>query len=654
MIVKVQKARLFTFESKQDLILKALQKSALFMIIPSASSNKDVTEETALLQRISKVLSELPTFSKKKPFFRFLQVSYEKFMLDDVGQLELLLQIEEKLLTLEKTKKEVEELTLLHNKFIPFREIDFPLNELTSALYARYHIGLVKKDKIEEATKYLDEKELPYQTLELTNYGPALFYASYYEEDATISEDLVGQSFVEVTFPKSDLSLKQYVEELETNLENTKTLILTLNDEIKKLAEQKSELEIFHDRLQAEIDRKKVVFAKTEHTTYLDGWVRSDQIDLLKEKISQVTTDFELDISDPKETEVPPTALKNNKFVSQFETITNMFSIPNHKEIDPNPTMSIWYWIIFGIMMGDIGYGLLMLIIFGLGLWLLKPKGAMKQLVSIFFYSGITAMIAGILFGSFFGAKLDIGYFLGKMFGQDNWTSIILDPVNDPIIMLGFSLVFGVLHIINGLGLKMALLIKRKDILGAIADGLSWILILVGLLFVAAKMILWSDVQVLLYIGLALAGSGAVILLFLAGRHKKSIFGKITGGLGALYSSTSYLSDILSYSRILALSLSSAVIASTMNLLAKMIQGTWYGFILSLFVYLVGHVFNFVMGLLSAYVHDGRLQYIEFFNKFFEGDGYLFEPFSIRLKQVHEIEFVPKIKKEKKKKGDRK
>lgn len=654
MIVKVKKARLFTFESEQVVLLKALQKSALFMIIPSASTNKDVTEETALLQRINKVLKDLTSFSKKKPFFRFLEVPYDKFMFDDEQQLNLLLLAEEKILALEEAKKEAEKLVALVDKFNPFREIDYPLNELTSAVYARYHIGLVKKGQIEETTKYLEEKELPFQTLQLTNYGPALFYASFYEDDISVKEDLTSQSFIEVEFPKSDLSLKEYVEQLETNLDETKTLISSLTDELKQLALQRSELEIYHDRLQGEIDRKKVVFAKTEHTTYLDGWVRSDQVDLLKAEISKATTDFEIEISDPKETEIPPTALKNNKFVAQFETITNMFSVPNHREIDPNPTMAFWYWIIFGIMMGDIGYGLLMLILCGLGLWLLKPKGGFKQLLSIFFYSGITSVVAGILFGSFFGANFDLGNLIGRIFQQDNWTSVVLNPVDEPIIMLGFSLVFGVLHIINGLGLKMALMIKRKDILGAIADGLSWILILVGLLFVAAQMILWSNLKVLLYIGLGLAGVGAVILLLLAGRHKKGIFGKIAGGLGALYSSTNYLSDILSYSRILALSLSSAVIASTMNLLANMIQGSWIGIIFSIFVYLIGHIFNFVMGLLSAYVHDGRLQYIEFFNKFYEGDGYLFEPFAFRLKQVHEIEFVPKIKKERKKKGDRK
>jgi V/A-type H+-transporting ATPase subunit I len=197
--------------------------------------------------------------------------------------------------------------------------------------------------------------------------------------------------------------------------------------------------------------------------------------------------------------------------------------------------------------------------------------------------------------------------------------------------------VFGVLHIINGLGFKFALLIRRKDYVGAIADALSWILILVGLVLFAAQLVIWTSASLLSYIGLGFAGVGALLLFFLAGRKSKNIFGKVLGGLGALYKSTSYVSDILSYSRILALSLSSAVIASTMNLLAGMIQGSVIGFILSLLVYLVGHVFNFVMSMLSAYVHDGRLQYIEFFGKFYEGGGYLFEPFSIRLKQISEI-----------------
>jgi V/A-type H+-transporting ATPase subunit I len=203
--------------------------------------------------------------------------------------------------------------------------------------------------------------------------------------------------------------------------------------------------------------------------------------------------------------------------------------------------------------------------------------------------------------------------------------------------MLGFSLVFGVLHIINGLGFKFALLIRRKDYVGAIADALSWILILVGLVLFAAQLVIWTSASLLSYIGLGFAGVGALLLLFLAGRKSKNIFGQVLGGLGALYKSTSYVSDILSYSRILALSLSSAVIASTMNLLAGMIQGSVIGFILSLLVYLVGHVFNFVMSMLSAYVMTAVYNTSSFSESSMRAEDTYLSPLAFVLKQISEI-----------------
>ena len=135
-------------------------------------------------------------------------------------------------------------------------------------------------------------------------------------------------------------------------------------------------------------------------------------------------------------------------------------------------------------------------------------------------------------------------------------------------------------------------------------------------------------------VGAALATAGALVVLFTAGREKKGFLGKAAGGLVGLYGITSYLSDILSYSRILALSLSSGVVGMVMNLLAGMVGGTAVGFVFSLLIYVVGHIFNLAMGLLSAYVHDSRLQYIEFFNKFYEGGGYAFRPLQINPRFV--------------------
>ena len=638
MIVPVKKARVFVLEEQKEKLVIALQKASLLMIIPNTATSVDTTAENALLQRINKAINDVNRYGKKKSLFGYQSVTYENFMADDREQLALLENIEKHIEDLNLANNTIKKLGEHHDKYAPFREIDVSVSEFKASMYARYHIGHFNSDDLESIKGFLDEKEIPYQLLADSQYGSALLYASYVDDEEVIAKDMSTHAFSEVDLPDITTSIKVYVQNLEEQIEQEKAKVKDLESKLKELAKSKNLLELYSDQVQAKIDRKTVNFAATERACYIDGWVRVDQIEQLNETVKAVTTDFDLELSDPSDKELPPTALKNNKFVSQFETITNMFSVPNPREIDPNPFVSIWYWIIFGIMMGDIGYGLAMLGLFGAALLLLKPKGSFKKLIYVFFYSGITSLIAGILFGSFFGADFDLGAIIGNVFGQQ-WTSVVLNPVTDPLIMLGFSLVFGILHIINGLGLKIALLIRRKDYVGAIADGLSWILVLVGLLFVAGQMVLWPSIAVLSYIGLSLAGLGGLILLFLAGRKSKNVFGKIVGGLGAIYQSTGYVSDILSYSRILALSLSSAVIATTMNLLAGMIQGSVIGFILSLLVYLVGHVFNFAMGLLSAYVHAGRLQYIEFFNKFYEGEGYLFEPFAIHLKRINEISF---------------
>ena len=381
------------------------------------------------------------------------------------------------------------------------------------------------------------------------------------------------------------------------------------------LSDRKTDLEILRDQQEAKEAREDAPFGETVETVFLEGWVRSDRTSRVEKAVARVTDCYELSFRDPEEGETPPTVTQNNRFISQFETITDMFSRPSNGEMDPNPVMGPWYWLIFGLMMGDAGYGLMMLV----GIWgfkkLMKPRGDMAKLVNVLFYSSFTTIFWGIIFGSYFG---------------ETWHPILFAPLDNPMGMLVFCMIIGVLHIFTGMIMKMVEDAKAGHFWDGVFDQLSWMILItgLGLLFLEPTRT----------VGMVLAIAGAAIILLTAGRAKKGIVGKVVGGFGGLYNITGYMSDILSYSRILALSLATGVVGMVMNLLAGMIQGSVIGFIFSLLIYAVGHVFNLAMGLLSAYVHDSRLQYIEFFNKFYEGGGYAFRPLKVDPRYVEVVD----------------
>ena len=225
----------------------------------------------------------------------------------------------------------------------------------------------------------------------------------------------------------------------------------------------------------------------------------------------------------------------------------------------------------------------------------------------------MTSVIAGVLFGSYFG---------------ETWNPILFSPMEEPMNMLIFTLGVGVAHIFTGLITAMYYNVKAGKWLDAVADQLSWILAISGI----AMLLIPS----LSKVGVILAIIGAAIILLTAGRAKPTLFGKISGGLVGPYGITGYMSDILSYSRILALSLSTGVVGMVMNLLAGMVANSIpvLGYVFAFLIYAVGHVFNLALGLLSAYVHDCRLQYIEFYSKFYEGNGTLFNAFKLEPKTI--------------------
>ncbi|NLN50067.1 MAG: hypothetical protein GX149_00365 [Acholeplasmataceae bacterium] len=642
MIIPVKKVQLFVVEKQVEPLLKLLQKQQILMAIEKEDSQKeDITVDEQLLVRVRKAIKHLENIQQKRKFFDYKTATYEDF--DDRSQkyLKLLESVEAAEEIVNNLATQLKEVEAEIKLFVPFEANILNLKAMQETKYTNFYHGFIYEKALEDLKAFFEKHQILYQTFQEDKKGVALSFALLKETEQTYYQEIRRLDFKEVEFPNFDGTVNDYL--LNLYHEQT-TIIQKLNEAVNHIEgyiKDLDQLYIYADQLASDIKRKQTPLknvSKRLNIINLTGWVREDHTEKLQVILKDSKLDYEIEIYDPDEHEIPPTALKNNKFVKNFEIITEQYSVPNHKELDPNPALSFWYWMIFGMMMGDIGYGLIMLLGFGLFLKLKKPKGGTKKLIGVFYYSGYTTVLFGILYGSLFGFSFDLGKYIGLIFGQ-NWTTVLLVPMEDALQMLIYAIIIGAIHIIHGLILKAILLFKLKDPFGALGESFSYIFILIGLGFFALtlvnlpfKLSPWFAYSFLIL--------GALLIILFMGRKSKSIFGKIGASLSGFYGLIGQLSDILSYSRILALSLSTAVIGYTFNILAGMLQGNIFGIFISIFVYLIGHVFNFAMGMLSSYIHNSRLQYVEFFSKFYEGGGYLFEPLALELNYLNEIKNI--------------
>ena len=331
--------------------------------------------------------------------------------------------------------------------------------------------------------------------------------------------------------------------------------------------------------------------------------------------------------------EKAPVKLKNNRFAAPAQSIVNMYSPPSHYDIDPTPLLAFFFYFFFGMMFSDAGYGLLMVIGTALAIKIFKPDTQMKNSLKLFQYCGVSTFIWGLIFASFFGdapATL-YNYFTGGNITMKEifpWPTI--DPQKDALMLMIISIAFGLVHILVGMGCKFYVCLKHKDYGGAFFDTGLWMLMLAGFAVLAVGMAVG---QTLIYIGAGIAIACAVGLVLTQGRHKKG-FGKVIGGLASLYDITGYISDLLSYSRLLALGLTTGVMAQVFNMLSTMFGKSWFGIILLIIVFVIGHAINIGLNALGSYVHTMRLQYVEMFGKFYEGGGKEFKPFKLNSKYI--------------------
>ena len=355
----------------------------------------------------------------------------------------------------------------------------------------------------------------------------------------------------------------------------------------------------------------------TDKVFLLEGWLPADRCAALEKALEPFTCAIET--REPTEDEYPqvPVQLKNNKLTQPLNMVTEMYSLPAYGTLDPNPLMAPFFILFYGIMMADMGYGLLMMIASVIISKKYRPKGTSGELFSLLGLCGISTFIMGALTGGFFGdflTQLVAIVSPGTVFALPK----LFDPLDDLTMILIGSMALGMVQIVTGMAISLIEKCKRKKFLDAFFEEITWWIVFIGIALLAL-----GKGAAVLYVGCALVLLGPIV--------QGKGWGKLTGVFGSLYNHvTGYFGDILSYTRLMALMLAGSVIAQVFNMLAAM-PGNVIAFII---ISMLGNAMNFGLNLLGCYVHDLRLQCLEFFNKFYVDGGKPFRPMTLDTEYV--------------------
>lgn len=585
---------------------------------------------TEQLSTVSRAISILEQYAPEKKRFLSARPQIQVSELFDDSALERALELATELCGLRReltqTEEQIQKLNAQIKSLMPWQGVDIPLDmEPTRVLYTAFGIvpsGVVLEFLEEDMQQQADTCQLEESSRD--SEAHYLFVMCHRAQEEECVTCLRSYGFSSLSFQGLTGTAEENVTRLSRELlelEKSRDCIL---DRLSSYGEGNSSLRLAFDRISQEVQKEtsKQRLLSTEKVFCLEGWATEESVPALIELFRDYECAYEF--VEPQEEEYPqvPVSLKNGKIISSLNAVTNMYALPAYGTLDPNPLMAPFFILFFGMMMADMAYGLLMFFGCMFAIKKMRPKGGTYQLLSLIQYCGVTSFVFGALTGGFFGDM--IPQLVKMVSGQEISLPHVFSPVDDAVAVLVGSLVLGVIQIFTGMGINMYKQIRQGQVMEAVCGDGAWFAVfaLLGVAFLTGA-VKFCVIAVV------------VVLVLTQGYGKEGIGGKLAGIGGSLYNHlTGYFSDILSYSRLMALMLSGAVIAQVFNTLGTL-TGNVVGFLV---IAMIGNMLNFALNLLSCYVHDLRLQCLEFFGHFYEDGGKAFAPVAIDTKYVDIIQ----------------
>ncbi len=455
--------------------------------------------------------------------------------------------------------------------------------------------------------------------------------------------------FDETAVPRVSGSVAERITELNKELERVNQGRDEVRREAAKLAAGRRDIELALAHWE---DRRELRAAATRtaglgRVSLLTGWVLEREAGAFKKVLAERLPCCSASFSEPTSEDDPPVSIKLPKLLKPMQLLVNMFGLPEYGSLDPTPYLSLSFLIFFGACFGDVVYGVLLMAVSGYVMIRYKHSWV-KNFFQMFLYAGIFSTFFGLITVTWMGdlvskEYLSEGNFLLR-FAESCRIHPYADPMSKPLIALSFALILGVLNQLFGICLKMGMELRRKRYAAAFLDAGLWLVMLPGILLLIAPMFVEVPDGVFTA-GCWLAGIGAAGLVLTQGRNEEGIVAKAVTGVVSLYGilgsygTTSFIGDMLSYSRLLALGLTTTIIGMSFNIIAELCRTEFGGGAAAfVFVLLVGHSINFVMSILGAFVHPARLILLEFFGRFYESGGREFRPLALRSDRVELVE----------------